>query len=293
MPQVERHPIADNPIRIAYTQDWNSLPGLLEHLAELKSKLQSKPLLADWEPYAQYCCRYRSIIDIAFARNCLLDSDTFALSMAFYADAKSTMGIANLILLQAEAESSWVSWRLQTLDGLEQWRHNQTDWVADVVSKCQNLGVNVDPVTLVNAINRELMILDYELTKEPATTSRVVSKAVVVPDSGYDTELLRLDGLLQNPGEVVLQSDRLWSSEALQLNLQGFKLQGKASREVAWNEVRSIQLTENGISFALWPSELLSVGFFKKPDKVLPIILKFHKAAVERQIKAITAQVKR
>jgi hypothetical protein len=298
--KIRFHPVADNPIRMAYVSGWTSIEDLVRRLDRLEREIGiGRVCPAPWEPFFKEwpTCRHAGIY--AWARAQLEDSAEFPVHLALFPDVDNPcacpMSRANWELLSVRTETSRITQELMTASALEMWETSATGWLEQIVERCASLGIGTSVSYLrEQALGRLSALMHavpgdeiFDLRPEIARISQI---------HGFDPGLLQMDGWTPDPGTIILPVDGLThglAHEILLLNVhQVALLRGqKLARCVGWEMVTLIYLSEGSVVFDIRDESPLVVAGYEHPDQVLRTVQECHRTATERILQAVATQV--
>ncbi len=294
------HPVADNPIRMAYVPGWTSITGLVRRLDELVREVgETRVIPAPWEPFFAQCPSCRDAGVYAWARGRLEDPADFPLFLALFPDAEhpsaTPISRANWQLLCAKNEPSHITQKLMIMEALEMWERSTTEWLKQIVEQCASLGVDASVDFLRERVLRMLKVLEHAVPVEDNLDLRP-DIAAAKASHGFDRELLQMDGWTPDPGTIILPVDgtaHSLANEILLMNLHGVALfRGrKLARSAKWERVTLVYLSEGAVTFDIREEPPLIVAGYKDPEGVLRTAQECYRTATERILQAMATRV--
>jgi hypothetical protein len=287
---------------MAYMPGWNSIGELVQRLDDLGRKVSGgKVIPAPWEPFQEVCPSFRDARAYDWALRRLQSPVCFAADLAFFPQEQKEdappIPRANWLMLCAEGEHSVVTGKMMLLEALDLWDEHGEKWLEQIVVVSARLRMEISLDTLRQAVQETLRILKQA---DPAVDTRLVSDAEFssTPSHAFDRELLHMDGWTQDPGTIYLPTDgklHLLAKEVLILNLQQVVLlRGRrVARVVDWEKVTVVYLLNGDLVFDVSEEPPLVVSGIKCPENALATIQEFYRAATERRLQALAAQVTR
>lgn len=301
--KVRFHPVADNPVRMGYAPGWSCVGDLIERLEGLESAVGERRIVpAPWKPYHSDCPCCRHAGAYVWARSQLQNPSAFAVALALFPGEQQQLatriGHANWLMLRARGEASDITRKLMLTEALGLWEHHASDWLEEIAEICGGLGVQTSVALLHERVQQALAPLSEADSADISHGDLPNAAASSHKISGFDTALLHLDGWTPDPGVVILPVDgtnRLLTKQILRLDLNKVVLlKGrKAVHAVAWEKVCLVHLSDEAMVFEITDEPPLIVAGYKDPDRVFRIVQRCHKAAAERMLQALAAQVTR
>jgi hypothetical protein len=296
------HPVADNPVRMAYVPGWSSIERLLDRLDELQRQIgRGRVCPAPWEPfYAQWpCCR--DAASCAAARDGLENPAAFPVHLALFPDVEhptgTTISRANWQLLAIRTEPSRITRQLMCAESLALWETSAVDWLEQIVEQSARLGVD----TSVEFLRQQVLGRLEPLKNWPPEEEAIDLRPDVQSASrghGFDKDLLHLDDWTPDPGTIIVPVDapaRALAHELLLMNLRRVALfRGrKLTRSVAWEDVSIVYLFDGALTFDVRGEPPLAVPGFQHLEDVLKTVQQCFKTATERLLQAMATRVTR
>ena len=297
------HPVIDNPVRMGYAPGWSCVADLSERLTDLEHAVgKGSVVRARWEPYFAECPSFRWAGAFERARGQLQNPSDLAVALALFPgepeQLTTRIGHANWLILRTKSEPSRITRQLIVEEAVGLWESHATEWLERIVATCATLGV----ATSVEQLHQQVLHALQPLTKDLPPDDN----GVILPDGqpgprrthGFDSELLHLDGWTPDPGIVILPVDgRPYSlrREILRLDLSKVVLlrARKSARSVAWEKVTRVHLCDGAVTFEIVDEAPLAVAGYKHPEDIFKIVHECFKAATERALQALAAQVTR
>lgn len=298
--KVGFHPVADNPIRMAFVPGWESIARLLLRLDELERKVDGgKVIPAPWEPFYRECPSCREARAYAWARRLLETPSELAVFLAFFpgdeAQPATSMAQANRLMLRAKGEPSKVTGKLILAEALDLWEIHETSWLEQTVAASAGLGIRTSVEYLRPHVRRALTYLEHPVPAEDTTDFMLSENAGPGSSHGFDRELLQLEGWTQDPGTVILPVDgkfRSLAGEILLLNVHKIALlkRKRLIRSVEWEKVTLVYLFEGVLHFDIQDEPPLTISGYQQPEAVLLRVQECYRAATERILQGLATQ---
>ncbi|GDY20983.1 hypothetical protein LBMAG56_23290 [Verrucomicrobiota bacterium] len=297
------HPVIDNPVRMGYAPGWSCVADLTERLTDLEHAVgKGSVVRARWEPYFAECPSFRWAGAFEWARGQLQNPSELAVAIALFPGEPELLttriGHANWQILRTKSEPSRITRKLVVEEAIGVWESHATEWLEKIVATCATLGVETSVERLHQQVLYALQPLMKDLPDDDDGVSRPDGQPGPRRSHGYDSDLLHLDGWTPDPGLVILPVDgRPYSLRREILRLDHGKVAllraRKSARSVTWDKVIRVHLSDGAVTFEIVGEPPLAVAGYKHPEDVFKIVHECFKAAIERALQAVAAQMTR
>ncbi len=295
------HPVADNPVRMAYVPEWRNVDDLTDRLGDLEHAVgEGRVVPAPWEPFYEDSpsCRYAGAY--GWARAQLQNPQEFATALALFPGEGNRLPTrishANWIILCTRGEPSRVTRRLMLAEVLGVWEHHATEWLEKIVETCAALRIDTSVALLRDHVHQALQPLARDVPHEESGGNLSDFHARFQSNRGFEKDIMQMGGWSPDPGLVILPVDgkaHALSRQILRLDLSKAVLlrSRKPARVVEWEKITLVHLLEGAVTFEITGEPPLIVAGYKNPESVLEIIQQCYKAATERLLQALADTV--